>query len=42
MQLVLATNNKDKVKEIKHLLEDLPITILTHDDFLDFPDVTPT
>ena len=42
MQLVLATNNKDKVKEIKHLLEDLPITILTHDDFLDFPDVEET
>jgi len=42
MQLVLATNNRDKVKEIKHLLEDLPITILTHDDFLDFPDVEET
>jgi XTP/dITP diphosphohydrolase len=42
MQLVLATNNKDKVKEIKHLLEDLPITILTHDDFLEFPDVEET
>jgi XTP/dITP diphosphohydrolase len=38
MQLVLATNNKDKVREIKHLLEDLPVTILTADDFLEFPD----
>ncbi|MBK7143269.1 MAG: XTP/dITP diphosphatase [bacterium] len=38
MQLVLATNNRDKVKEIKHLLEELPVTILTADDFLDFPD----
>lgn len=38
MQLVLATNNKDKIREIKHLLEDLPVTILTRDDFLDFPD----
>ncbi len=38
MQLVLATNNRDKVTEIKHLLEDLPITILTKDDFLEFPD----
>ena len=38
MQLVLATNNSDKVTEIRHLLEDLPITILTKDDFLEFPD----
>lgn len=38
MQLVLATNNRDKVKEIKHLLEELPVTILTADDFLEFPD----
>jgi XTP/dITP diphosphohydrolase len=38
MQLVLATNNTDKIREIKHLLDDLPITIMTRDDFLDFPD----
>jgi XTP/dITP diphosphohydrolase len=38
MQLVLATNNKDKIREIKHLLDDLPVTILTSADFLDFPD----
>ena len=38
MQLVLATNNRDKIREIKHLLDDLPVTILTRDDFLDFPD----
>jgi XTP/dITP diphosphohydrolase len=38
MQLVLATNNRDKVREIKHLLEDLPITVMTADDFLEFPD----
>ena len=38
MQLVLATNNQDKIREIKQLLEDLPITILTSDDFLEFPD----
>ncbi|KAA3636251.1 MAG: XTP/dITP diphosphatase [Calditrichaeota bacterium] len=42
MQLVLATNNEDKIKEIKHLLDDLPITILTRDDFLEFPDVEET
>jgi XTP/dITP diphosphohydrolase len=38
MQLVLATNNEDKITEIRHLLDDLPITILTRSDFLDFPD----
>jgi XTP/dITP diphosphohydrolase len=38
MQLVLATNNKDKITEIRHLLNDLPVTILTRSDFLEFPD----
>jgi inosine/xanthosine triphosphate pyrophosphatase family protein len=38
MQIVLATNNKDKIKEIQHLLDDLPVTVLTRDDFLEFPD----
>jgi len=38
MQLVLATNNRDKIREIKDLLDDLPVTILTRDDFLEFPD----
>lgn len=38
MQLVLATNNKDKIREIKQVLDDLPVTILTSDDFLEFPD----
>ncbi len=38
MQLVLATNNKDKVREIRHLLDDLPVTVLTGDDFMEFPD----
>lgn len=42
MQLVLATNNEDKIKEIRYLLEDLPITVLTRNDFLDFPDVEET
>ena len=42
MQLVLATNNKGKIKEIKQLLADLPITILTADDFLEFPDIEET
>ena len=38
MQLVLATNNQDKIREIKRLLDDLPVTVLTRDDFLEFPD----
>ena len=38
MQLVLATNNQDKIREIKQLLDELPITIMTSEDFLDFPD----
>ena len=42
MQLVLATNNEDKIREIKHLLDDLPVTILTRDDFLEFPDIDET
>jgi XTP/dITP diphosphohydrolase len=42
VQLVLATNNEDKIREISHLLDDLPVTILTRDDFLEFPDVEET
>ena len=38
MQIILATNNDDKIREIAHLLEDLPITILSRRDFLEFPD----
>jgi XTP/dITP diphosphohydrolase len=39
VQLVLATNNEDKIREIRHLLDDLPVTVLTRDDFLEFPGV---
>jgi XTP/dITP diphosphohydrolase len=42
MQLVLATNNRDKIREIKNLLDDLPLTILTFEDFIDFPEVEET
>nr|MBN2277219.1 XTP/dITP diphosphatase [candidate division Zixibacteria bacterium] len=42
MQLVLATKNKDKIREIRELLKDLPITILTCDDFLEFPEIEET
>lgn len=42
MQIILATNNQDKIREIKQLLDDLPITILTRDDFFEFPDIEET
>ena len=42
MNLVLATNNEDKIKEIKYLLEDLPVTIFSRNNFLEFPDVEET
>ena len=38
MQLVLATNNQDKIREIRHALEGLPVTVLTSKDFPNFPD----
>lgn len=38
MKLVLATNNKDKIREIKEVLADLPVEILTSADFDSFPD----
>ncbi|MBC8527754.1 MAG: RdgB/HAM1 family non-canonical purine NTP pyrophosphatase [Candidatus Cloacimonetes bacterium] len=39
MKLVLATQNKDKIKEITLLLHDLPIEILTYKDFDFFPNI---
>lgn len=42
MQIVLATNNEDKIREMKNLLEDLPVTIMTRSDFLEFPDIEET
>lgn len=42
MKLVLATNNQDKIREMKNLLEDLPIEILTSKDFNDFPEIEET
>ena len=42
MRLVLATNNKDKIREIKQVLEGLDIQILTADDFDDFPEIEET
>jgi XTP/dITP diphosphohydrolase len=37
-RLVLATNNRHKITEIRAILGDLPMAILTPDDFKDFPD----
>jgi len=42
MKLVLATNNKDKIREMKNLLEDLPVEIMTSKDFNDFPEIEET
>lgn len=39
MKLVLATNNPHKVREIKALLSDLDIEILTPNDFPNFPEL---
>jgi len=38
MKLVLATRNEDKIQEIKSLLQDLSIDILTFKDFDFFPE----
>jgi len=42
MQIVLATHNKDKIREIKKLLEDLPVEIKTFEDFPDMPNIDET
>ena len=42
MQLVLATQNRDKIREIKDLLDDLPVTVMTFEDFLEFPEIEET
>jgi len=39
MELVVATRNKDKVREIKELLSDLKVRVLTYEDFPNFPSV---
>jgi hypothetical protein len=41
-QLILATNNKDKIFEISKILEGMDIEILSAGDFDDFPDVEET
>jgi XTP/dITP diphosphohydrolase len=39
IRIVLATNNKHKIKEIKNILSDLQAEILTLEDFSNFPKV---
>jgi XTP/dITP diphosphohydrolase len=39
IRIVLATNNKHKIKEIKNVLSDLQAEILTLEDFSNFPKV---
>ncbi|MFH1259729.1 MAG: XTP/dITP diphosphatase [Elusimicrobiota bacterium] len=39
IEIVLATNNKDKVREIKALLKGLPVKVLTAQNFPHFPKV---
>ena len=38
-KILLATRNKDKVREIKELLSDLSVAVLSIDDFPDIPEV---
>jgi XTP/dITP diphosphohydrolase len=42
MRIVLATNNNDKIKEIKRILTDLPAEVLTLEDFTGVPKVEET
>jgi len=39
MEIVLATRNKDKIREIKEILEGLKVKILTFEDFPFVPEV---
>jgi XTP/dITP diphosphohydrolase len=41
-QIVLATNNPHKVREISFMLRGLPLEVLSMNDFNDFPDVEET
>lgn len=41
-KLILATNNRDKIEEIKNILEDLDLEILSAADFDDFPEIEET
>lgn len=38
MEIVLATRNKKKIEEIRRISADLPVTILSLDNYPDFPE----
>jgi XTP/dITP diphosphohydrolase len=38
MEIVLATRNKKKIEEIRRICADLPVTILSLDNYPDFPE----
>jgi XTP/dITP diphosphohydrolase len=38
-RIVLATANRDKITEMRHALRDLPLEVLTRDDFPGIPEV---
>jgi XTP/dITP diphosphohydrolase len=42
MEIVLATRNKGKIKELKSLLSDLDLKIYTLDDFINLPKIKET
>jgi len=42
MQIVLATRNRDKIREIREVLAAVPVKILTLDDFPEFPEIEET
>jgi XTP/dITP diphosphohydrolase len=42
MKIVLATNNRHKIEEIKYILSDPRLEILTLSDFKDFPKIEET
>ena len=41
-KIVVATNNEDKLNEIKMLLNNLKLNILCKNDFMDFPEMEET
>ena len=41
-KIVVATNNEDKLNEIKMLLNNLKLNILSRNDFVDFPEIEET
>ena len=41
-KLILATNNRDKIEEIRSILDDVDLKILSASDFDDFPEIEET